>query len=342
MLAWAGLLVGILRRQRLALYLAALAAAAAGAYRWMPQGVLWNARILPFYYVLMLLLAAVGVAILLTTLVAGGPLGDVSEPRGDAEPAGERGRRRSSLPAGSLRLRIAVAAVIPLGAVAVAVDDLAADSSALRALLRILPGIERATASQRAGEVAHLALLILLGAALVALVELLRSLRGQGFRPKERGLVVLRAQPPEGATGRSWGSGVGLDPAGTGAARPPGAIRPLGRGEAGDPRRSGSDACHRCGGSDRGGGRGLPVAGTGALPGAKAPTVATACAWPRTSSWPEPPRRSFLPFWVYWNFSGYESKQPNDGGGGYEEYYRVVTTMARVAEDRGCGRVMWE
>ena len=53
-------------------------------------------------------------------------------------------------------------------------------------------------------------------------------------------------------------------------------------------------------------------------------------------------QKSFLPFWVYWNFSGYESKQPNDDGGGYEEYYRVVTTMARVAEDRGCGRVMWE
>ena len=340
-LAWAGLLVGILRRQRLALYLAALAAAAAGAYRWMPQGVLWNARILPFYYVSMLLLAAVGVAILLTTLVAGGPLGDVSDPRGDAEPVGKRGRRRSLLPAGSLRLRIAVAAVIPLGAVAVAVDDLAAGSSALRALLRILPGIERATAPQRAGEVAHLALLILLAAALVVLVELLRSLRGQGFRPKERGLVVLRAQPPDGATGRSSGSGVGLDPAGTGAARPPGAIRPLGRGEP----------------ETRGGLvltlataavalivvvavayplRALGIAGREGSDGRYGLRVAPNVVLAGTT------QKSFLPFWVYWNFSGYESKQPNDDGGGYEEYYRVVTTMARVAEDRGCGRVMWE
>ena len=51
---------------------------------------------------------------------------------------------------------------------------------------------------------------------------------------------------------------------------------------------------------------------------------------------------SFLPFWVYWNFSGYEAKEPREGIGGYNEYYRVVTTMAAVAGERGCGRVMWE
>ena len=53
-------------------------------------------------------------------------------------------------------------------------------------------------------------------------------------------------------------------------------------------------------------------------------------------------QKSFLPFWVYWNFSGYESKTAREGIGGYDEYYRVVTTMAAVAAERGCGRVMWE
>ena len=34
-----------------------------------------------------------------------------------------------------------------------------------------------------------------------------------------------------------------------------------------------------------------------------------------------------------WNFSGYEAKVPREGIGGYDEYYRVVTTMAAVAAE---------
>ena len=46
--------------------------------------------------------------------------------------------------------------------------------------------------------------------------------------------------------------------------------------------------------------------------------------------------RSLVPSWAAWNYSGYEEKPS------YGEYHHVVTTMAGVGEDRGCGRAMWE
>ncbi len=46
--------------------------------------------------------------------------------------------------------------------------------------------------------------------------------------------------------------------------------------------------------------------------------------------------KSFVPSWVEWNFSGYENKRS------YREYSSIVTTMAAVGEDDGCGRAMWE
>jgi hypothetical protein len=46
--------------------------------------------------------------------------------------------------------------------------------------------------------------------------------------------------------------------------------------------------------------------------------------------------RSLVPSWADWNYSGYEEKPS------YGEYRHVVTTMATVGEERGCGRAMWE
>jgi hypothetical protein len=51
---------------------------------------------------------------------------------------------------------------------------------------------------------------------------------------------------------------------------------------------------------------------------------------------------SFVDGWAQWNYSGYERKRPNASGGGYHEYRDVVTTMAGVGEEHGCGRAMWE
>jgi hypothetical protein len=45
---------------------------------------------------------------------------------------------------------------------------------------------------------------------------------------------------------------------------------------------------------------------------------------------------SFVPDWVKWNYSGYERKAK------YPEYKAVVSTMAKVGDEYGCGRAMWE
>ena len=335
--AWAALLWGILRRRGLVLYLSALAALSAAAYRWMPQGVLWNARLLPFYYLAILLLAGIAVSTLLVTLTVGVPLRDL--PKGSVGGIGERdelGAHRRFLPKDSLRLRIILAALVPAGAVAVAIDDLVAGRATLRALLEILPGIEAATAPDRAAEVAHLALIILVAAAVVALTELLRALRAQGFRPGSGGLVVL------GATSAAATPAEGVRPADVGAPEGPGTVRPV---RAVRPPSRASAVLLALATLLVAVGlvvavayplRALGVAGAETDDGRYGLRVAPNVVLAGTAD------KSFLPFWVHWNFSGYEAKQPRDGIGGYDEYYRVITRMAAVAAERGCGRVMWE
>jgi len=51
---------------------------------------------------------------------------------------------------------------------------------------------------------------------------------------------------------------------------------------------------------------------------------------------PKDIQRSFIPDWAKWNYRGYEEKAA------YPEYKDVVDTMARVGEEHGCGRAMWE
>ncbi len=60
-----GLILSIVTRSRLGVVLAIAAAATALLFRYMPQGRIWNARMLPFYYLSVYLLAGVGVAIAL-------------------------------------------------------------------------------------------------------------------------------------------------------------------------------------------------------------------------------------------------------------------------------------
>lgn len=58
--------------------------------------------------------------------------------------------------------------------------------------------------------------------------------------------------------------------------------------------------------------------------------------------------RSFINGWAAWNFSGLQGKQANFdaqgdvGQGGWDEYNFVQRTMAGVGEQVGCGRAMWE
>ena len=66
-----GLVLSIVTRTRLGIVLAIAAAVGAATFRFAPQGRLWNARLLPFYYLSVYLLAGVGVALLLRLLAQG-------------------------------------------------------------------------------------------------------------------------------------------------------------------------------------------------------------------------------------------------------------------------------
>jgi 6-pyruvoyl-tetrahydropterin synthase related domain len=66
-------------------------------------------------------------------------------------------------------------------------------------------------------------------------------------------------------------------------------------------------------------------------------TIENGFAWPSFSPWrvrSQP--ASFVPGWAKWNYSGYEGKVA------YREYYGIVTTMAQLGEQKGCGRAFWE
>ena len=49
---------------------------------------------------------------------------------------------------------------------------------------------------------------------------------------------------------------------------------------------------------------------------------------------------SFIPSWVYWNYSGYQ----NSGKAREKEYFALVAEMKKLGQDpaHGCGRAMWE
>lgn len=65
-----GVLMAVVYRRRGALFWVVMAVVSALAFRFMPQGRLWNARLLPFYYLSLYLLAAVGVAEVFRTIAA--------------------------------------------------------------------------------------------------------------------------------------------------------------------------------------------------------------------------------------------------------------------------------
>ena len=48
------------------------------------------------------------------------------------------------------------------------------------------------------------------------------------------------------------------------------------------------------------------------------------------------------PYWVEYNFEGYEGRGPTADGGGSSEYWDLVETMDRIGETHGCGPALWE
>ncbi len=83
-LAALGALVGVARRRRGAIALTAIAAACGLLFRFVPDGPIWNARFLPFWYLCAYLLAGLAVAEL--ALVLQGPPPTADEDEGTAGP----------------------------------------------------------------------------------------------------------------------------------------------------------------------------------------------------------------------------------------------------------------
>ncbi|MEO6628802.1 MAG: hypothetical protein ABIP03_09565, partial [Aquihabitans sp.] len=67
-----GVIVSLVRRHQVGLVLAAAWAAVMVSFTWMPQARLWNARLLPFMYLSVSLLAAIGIGEMIRLLAAAG------------------------------------------------------------------------------------------------------------------------------------------------------------------------------------------------------------------------------------------------------------------------------
>ena len=67
-LAFIGIALSIVKRVRAGLVLATILVLSAVAFRYMPQARFWNARVLPLYYLCIYLLAAIGVFLVLTVM----------------------------------------------------------------------------------------------------------------------------------------------------------------------------------------------------------------------------------------------------------------------------------
>ncbi len=371
-LAWVGLLVGVMRKERLALFLSALTVICAAGYRWLPQNALWNSRIIPFYYICLMLLAALGLSLLLRSLVKKAPL--TSPPVGD-----EPGGHRTFLENLGLRLTrrklVPLAALVPVLSLVVSIDDVL-PSSVLKATIRGVLSVPDDEAKRLAGQVSHLAILILVASLIVILVELISTLRVRGmprWHPVMLDVSSLSVAGPASRRGRRGGSrfeggkGYGLPLAVLGSALVLICVVAY-------PLRALGFAGH----TDSRGNYGLHLGPDWVLVGsdwvpfgrpraesrpASEGEIGTHCEGERRVRGDSGRTRDAISGeecgrgvnnhvggWVEWNFAGYEMKQPRSfevademqSSEGYKEYYRVVSAMGELGESRGCGRVMWE
>ncbi|MDY7102868.1 MAG: 6-pyruvoyl-tetrahydropterin synthase-related protein [Actinomycetota bacterium] len=129
-LAGVGLVLSVLRRERVGLFLGATSLVLAGLTIALPQGRLWNARVVPFYYLCLYLLAALGVALLIQFLPlivqalstfsarrrAAGPDGGDGPVAEHAAPGDELDRPFKLIASAVALLAVVVMVGLPLGA----------------------------------------------------------------------------------------------------------------------------------------------------------------------------------------------------------------------------------
>lgn len=309
-LAAAGAVISLVRRRRLGIFLAIMAALSAAGFVLAPQGKLYNGRLLPFWILCVYLLAAVAVAELGT--LAGEAWAWWQERRAGAMDLGQR-----VLAAMEAVEEEASARLEAHPELSRAVRD------AHGALARNRRDLERDRSEwgEREREVAHTALR--LDPSLARAYELKEAL-GQAVAVGSQGDGALLA--PCLDRWHALARGSGLEP----FAKLAGWMATW-RPEVTAYARPGRD----------------PRAFTSARPLAAlvTPVVALAAAAafvvvPLGVSWfpvkVAAAQQSFLPSWIRWNYTGYQGKAA------WPEYRSLIATMAKVGHQDGCGRAMWE
>lgn len=173
-LAVSGLVLSLIRSLWFGRALSTMIVLLAVAVRYAPDWRLWNARLLPFYYLCLFLLAAYALASLIRVALG----------RGTAEAEVLKPPGRLSLVAG---------AAVPTVAAVLLADDLLLDGWITRNLMEAMLGFGVAEAERVQGQVAGLAEVVLIGALLVGAVEIVSRLRFE-----------LRASIPRGIP--RWGT----------------------------------------------------------------------------------------------------------------------------------------
>ena len=367
-LAAVGLVLSMIRRVEFGGLLALSAAAMAAAFVWFPDGRLWNARILPFYYLSVTLLAALGVALLISELartplaIRMGALGSAaimlipSQIRGSVvwpEPGGDG----PTPPIGSVGDLVSVLGDYLPGAAGYAVRVLAIlvvvavlGTEIPRQMQRVLTNLEIVAV------VSAVAVLIATPARDVQ-ASTLGSVRGAFWA-----FILLMAVAVIFATGLSAFARVKAQriqaaqeaAAAVAAAEAGLPTPPVGARE---PRRLLVRLSRNIASPLDGGTVAAPVvvaASIFILLGLALNTIGGTDETVEGRSWSfagfdiTSNDNSFVPGWSTWNFSGLEGKGiapaaiGDVGQGGFEEYQLIQRTMLGVGQEIGCGRAMWE
>ena len=336
-LAAVGLVLSIVRRIELGGVLFFTAVIMALGFVYFPDGRLWNARILPFYYLSVTLLAGVGVGLLIRELVKSAAVMRAAFAVSSAIvliPGSIRGSNVWPEPtdaltyftqAGGYALRVlaitmlvaSIGTSLAVGLSRVVPAGLVAGSLAAVAVLLITPARDVFSGTLTGGSLvwwgaAFLAALVALGA--TAAWPLLRS-RGTTAEAIDATSDAAVAAPV--APTRSWYGQRNVSASYAGAAIVAAAsVFVL---------------------------FGLSLQSLGGIDQDEA-----GLAWGAFGQEIVSQDQSFINGWAAWNFSGLQGKTPtpdaqgNVGQGGWDEYNFVQRTMQGVGEEIGCGRAMWE
>ncbi|MDQ6911087.1 MAG: hypothetical protein M3Z84_09960, partial [Actinomycetota bacterium] len=303
-------IAGVALRRRTATAIAGVAVLAALGFRLIPEGPLWNARLLPFWYLCLFLLAGVGVAeigALLARLVTKRPLAPEEAIEPEAPDAPEEQMPEPVRPAGAGRAPRLVLLLTPVVAALGAWIVVGLP-------LHVLPSFVGAPEWRWV-------LLVVLAAALAASSFRRTAAGALGVLGVVSGLGSLFdfGSSTDNRISSIFGMCLFLLVA---IALVEIAVWLLSRSA--DGRREG----------------GTPW-GEVAIP-----VVAALVAWFAIGApldlMQKPFKQftttntNFLPGWAKWNYSGYERKAA------YPEYRGIIDTMARVGREKGCGRANWE